>query len=114
MSGPSIKHKHKKRWNPKHPAAIDCISKQAQHKHSILFDVGSNLIAIDNHSSCCISNHVSHFITPLTLKSIKIKVLQGVATSSLGISTLKWKIDNRMGRTDAIVIKNALHVPNGS
>ena len=87
MSGPSIKHKHKKRWNPKHPAAIDCISKQAQHKHSILFDVGSNLIAIDNHSSCCISNDVSDYITPLTSRKIKIKGFQGATISLLGIGT---------------------------
>ena len=76
MSGPSIKHKRKKRWNPKHPAVINCILKQVQYKHFMMLDVDSNLIAIDNHSPCCISNDVSDYITTLTPRKIKIKGFQ--------------------------------------
>ena len=76
-----------------------------------MFDVDSNLIASDNHSSCCIFNDISDSITPLIRKR---EGSQRTTTSSLEIGTLKWKIDDDKVKTHAIIIKNAPHVPNVS
>ena len=79
--------------------------------HPMIMEADSHLIAIDNHSSCCMANNIHNFIHPITLKKVKIKGFQEASSLPYGIFTIKWKIDDDQGKTHDIVIKNVLYVP---
>ena len=82
-SGPRIKARQKKLCNPNHPihscdsCSVKSFQTQMNTTHPMIMDAESYLIAIDNHSSCCVTNNVYDFIHPITSKKIKVKGLQG-------------------------------------
>ena len=76
-----------------------------------VFDAESYLIAVDNHSSCCMSNNINDFVGPLVDKRVRIKGFQGASAYSKGIGTVKWKIEDDNGIVHDIYIKDVLYVP---
>ena len=73
-----------------------------------VFDADSYIIAVDNHSSCCMSNNIKDFVGPLIKKKIRIKGFQGATAFSHGMGTVKWKIQDDEGAIHDIYIKDTL------
>ena len=84
---------------------------QMNTTHPMIMNADSYLIAIDDHSSCCMTSKIPNFIHPITSMKIKVKGFQGASSLAHGIGTTKWKIDDDQGKTHDIVIRNALYVP---
>ena len=115
--GPSAKARRKKVCNPNHPMhpCNNCNIKAYQmhlgRTHPMLLDTDSYLIAIDNHSSCSMTNNLNDFIHPPEPKRFKVKGFQGATSFSYGIGTIKWPIEDDEGLQHDVIIKDALYVP---
>jgi hypothetical protein len=75
------------------------------------YDTDSFLIGIDSHASRCISNRINHFITALTPTKAQVQGIGNELLQVKGEGMLEWPIEDDLGRTHKIQIKNALYVP---
>jgi len=77
----------------------------------VVFDAKFYLLAVDNHSSCCMSNNINDFVGPLVDKRVRMKGVQGASVYSKVIGTVKWKIEDDNGIIHDRYIKDTLYVP---
>ena len=75
------------------------------------FDSGSFVIGVDNHASRCITNNMSHFITPPSPTTNAILKGAGGKLQVKGQGTIRCQILDNSGRKHSNMIHNALYVP---
>ena len=74
------------------------------------FDSDSKQIRIDNCASFCISNDKTDFVGPLKSMNRKLKGLGGTL-GNIQSGTIRWFIEDDMGRRHRVLIPNSLYVP---
>ena len=87
---------------------------QLGRAHPMVLDTDSYSIAIDNHSSCCMTNDLHDFIQPPKPKRLKVKGFQGASSLSYGIGTVKWMIEDDKGQKNDLTIRETLYVPKAT
>ena len=78
---------------------------------TVKFDTDSYTIGVDNHTSKCIINMITHFISALTPTPNTVLRGAGGNLKVKGKGTVKWKIEDDDGKSHTILIKDCLYVP---
>ena len=87
-------------------------SLKKSNQYSYTFDSDSQVIGVDNHTSRCMSNNLSDFITELKpANNTKVKGV-GDNLQINGIGTWRWRIQDDQSNHHDIYMKNALYIPD--